>query len=331
MKNSFIKLLVLVLVLPMLTACPKQKVQEPVVVDDDVSSSAEAMLSTFMISDIEMIAAYIGQGDFYPEFCSPSPSADPNGFNSFQQFNPEYRVAIFNNIECRDKHKRQGSVYLKYDNSEPNTNYYHNYRFHGQINLSDYRLDGWLINTKDGLPIHLYNELTSPVFNPEVTNLSWTIEGEFEMTHPTDPSKNMTWSGKLTKVLTNTSDPLVYKANRPFPVDWTKAQVAYYGSASGHTSDNQSFELNINSYFPLMRDFSCYPDEIGGIESLQPVKTWKNESHPFIGGVVDFKTGNKYPRVIYCGNENSGNKGSKPCDNKGLVLIKGNTYPVDFY
>ncbi len=109
----------------------------------------------------------------------------------------------------------------------------------------------------------------------------------------------------------------------------TETIVNYTGKVTGTTSGNVPFELSINPYFPVTRDFMCYPSEIGGIETISPLKTWKNEFHPFISGKIDFKTGTKYPREIFLGNE--GVEGSlMQCDNSGIVLIKGNSYVVDF-
>jgi hypothetical protein len=56
---------------------------------------------------------------------------------------------------------------------------------------------------------------------------------------------------------------------------------------------------------------------------------WKEEFHPFKDGVATFSTADKYPRQIYYGNEGTSDLAAQ-CDNSGVVLIKGISYPIDF-
>ena len=75
---------------------------------------------------------------------------------------------------------------------------------------------------------------------------------------------------------------------------------------------------------------------LGGISSTQPLKTWNSEFHPFKNGIVSFTVGSAYPRQIYYGNEVESQIPAPEeqlpaqCDNKGIVLIKGISYRVDF-
>lgn len=327
--STFKPIVVMALLLPAFYGCPKSKSALAPEPDMELQSSIDAVFATFLVTDIEMVCAHVAQNDNAPDFYIAQPGEDPSKFIYFNPAGQTNYVATFNDMKCKDGRRRKGTIIVNYANTNPNAKYYSNYQFTGKGTMSAYYVDGWLIRTVGGVPFEITNELKTAAFDPKVTNLVWTIKGNFELIHPTDPSKNMTWSGELSKTLVNTSQSDVYTANRPLPIDWTKAIVNYTGKVKGTTSGNVPFELSINPYFPLIRDFMCYPSEIGGIETTSPLKTWKNEFHPFISGKLDFKTGAKYPRQIFLGNE--GVEGSlMQCDNSGIVLIKGNSYAVDF-
>jgi hypothetical protein len=228
-----------------------------------------------------------------------------------------------------DGRLREGTVFMKYNNVDPNASYYQNFDFYGKLTLSEYKVDGWLIKTVNGSPCEVHNLLSSPAFDPTKTNLSWSIEGSFEFIHTSDPSKNMVWTGKLVKTLVNTADPAVFKANRPIAINWSLAKIAYSGYAEGYTSSDKPFKFKIDTYNPLVRDFSCFPDKIGGVRLNPEISVWNEEFHPFVQGIAAFTTGNQYPRQIYFGNEGSPDLANQ-CNNSGEVLIKGNSYPIDF-
>lgn len=327
LKNK--SLLILVAFIPVLYACPKQKMAIPPEQDKELQSSIDAVFATFLVSDIEMICSHIAENDYSPAFYIPQPLEDQSRFQAFNSPSFKYYTASYNNVKCMDGKLRHGSIFMNYINDNPNSTKYHNYQFHGKMTLTDYRVDGWLIKTVDDKPCDVTNELQSPIFDPNKYNLVWKIKGSFEFIHPTDPSKNMLWSGELTKTLANTNDPAVFNPTALVPINWSKAIVYYGGKATGFTSANIPFEMTVNEYFPITREFTCYPDEFGGIETISPLQTWKNEFHPFISGKIDFETGEKYPREIYLGNEGNSNSQTQ-CDNKGIVLIKGNSYAVDF-
>lgn len=328
MKSTKIASAILLgVIIPFLYACPKPKSPIAPEPDTEVESSVDVSYATFLVSDIDMICGFVGDGDASPDFYLDSPES-ANTYTTTHPV-PETYVAAFNNVKCVDGVRRDGSIFINFENTNPNARYYREFEYHGKITLSEYKVNGWLIKTVNGVPCHVYNKLTSSNYDPTKTKLSWTIEGSFEFTHPTDPSKNMLWTGKLTKTLVNTADPAVFHPSRQQSIKWEKAVVEYSGEAVGYTSGNIPFTLKINKETPLMRDFTCYPNEIGGVSSVQPLKTWKEEFHPFKKGVASLTTGDKYGRQIYYGNE--GNAGlDLQCDNSGEVLIKGNSYKVDF-
>jgi hypothetical protein len=317
---------------PFLMGCPKSKpnvVPEP---DTDVQSSIDASYATFLVSDIDMICSFIGEDNRAPKFYLPTPDEDPNSFDVTMSAASDF-IAMDYHSRARktvDSKNRYGTVKLVFASPNPNARYYREYEFIGEIRLSDYRVDEWIVKTAPGVPCYVHNRLTSANYDATKTNLSWLIEGSFIIEHTTDPSRNMTWTGKLIKTLTNTSDPHVFNPDRHHQIDWSLAKVEYAGSAKGVTSGNVPYTYVISDYRPLVRDFTCSSDKIGGMTRPANVP-WNSEFHPFISGEVSFNTGDKYQRQIYYGNE--GEKETLPepqCDNSGEVLIKGNSYRIDF-
>ncbi|WP_317897415.1 hypothetical protein [Aurantibacillus circumpalustris] len=332
MKPSKIKIgLLAIVILPFLTACPKPRENMAPPADTELQSSIDAAFATFVVTDIDMICSFSGEGDTSPDFYLLQSSEDPGKMEEpvFDVTNDQISTTYYNDARCIDGRVRNGTVMLFFSNTNPNAKYYRAYEYVGRIRLVDFKVDGWLIENLDGNDCHVYNRLSSPSYDPSKTNISWLIDGAFKFTHTTDPSKNMVWKGKLTKTLTNTNDPTVFNPSKQNAINWSKAVVSYAGEATGYTSSNVPFKMEINAINPILRDFSCYPDAVGGIENVSPLKIWKEEFHPFKAGIATLTTSDRYPRQIYFGNEGNTDLTSQ-CDNSGVVLIKGNSYPVDF-
>jgi hypothetical protein len=327
MKTAKIKTgLLIAAIMPLFMGCPKSKNTAPEL-DTEVQSSIDASFATFMVTDIDMICGFVGEGNLQPNFYVPAPG-DHSNYNA-PVYNPVFTTIPYDKTLCMDGRVREGSIHMSCQNDNPNALYYNNYEFKAAVMFSAFKVDGWSIETKNNSPCYIYNRLSSATYNPAQTNITWLIDGSFQFTHPTDPSKNMTWTGKLTKTLANTSDVNVFNPSRLIPVNWSLAKVEYRGTFSGVTSANVPYTFVINDEHPLIRDFTCYPDVVGGVVSVQPFKTWSEEFHPFKSGIVSFTTGDKYPRQIYFGNEGEPQLPLQ-CDNSGEVLIKGITYKIDF-
>jgi len=328
MRSLKIKSILLVAaVAPFLMACPKSRVAAPLP-DTELQSSVDASFANFMITDIDMICSFSGENERFAPFYIPTPEEDASKFSVVGAPGDQQIVTTFNNVRCKDGRVRAGSVFLIHYSDDPNAVYYRDYNFYGQITLSDFRVDGWLIENVGGTPCYIYNTLPSIAYDPSKTNITWLIDGSFKFTHPSDPSKNMVWTGKLKKTLKNTSDPAVVHPSKERAINWTKAVVEYRGEVTGLTSANVPYKMVINDVRPLTRDFGCRPDVVGGVPNLKPVTSWIKEFHPIRSGIVTFTTADKYPRQIFYGNEN--NEGQTQCDNTGEVLIKGNTYRINF-
>ncbi|PBQ34461.1 hypothetical protein CNR22_22665 [Sphingobacteriaceae bacterium] len=330
MKSTQIKLGLLTIALaPFLMACPKARHPAAPVADSEVQSSVDVSFANFVATDIDMICAFVAEADLDPDFYNLAPGENPVGIDVDRNLVTDQVTVGYNSGKCRDGVLRDGTIFMYNPHTNPNAKYYRDYEFRGNVILDHYYVNGWAVSIPAGKTFQIYNNLTKPSYDPSKTTLSWRIEGSLLLEHPTDASKNILWEGKLIKTLKNSTDNSVFHTSTQQPINWSKGVVEYRGSVTGLTSTDVPYTLEINSEKPLVRDFSCFADVIGGVESVQPFRTWNKEFHPVKSGVATFKTGDKYPRQIYYGNE--GNPGlPAQCDNSGEVLIKGNSYSVNF-
>ncbi len=213
MKTTKLKLgLLAAITIPFLMGCPKSKKAVAPEADTELQSSIDAAFANFVVTDIEMIASFSGENDRFAAFYTPAPgNPGPGTFLVYEPSGEDIVTGYQGKVNCKDGRVREGSVWLRHpQTSDPNARYYRRYNFIGQLTLLDFKVDGWAIETINGTPCYIYNRLSSPAFDPAKTQITWLIDGSFKFTHPTDPSKNMVWTGKLTKTLVNTSDPSVY-------------------------------------------------------------------------------------------------------------------------
>src|SRR6478735_8828943 len=107
LKTKFFALLVVLL--PLLYACPKPKNIAPVA-DTETQSSVDAVFATFLVSDIEMTAGYIGQTDYNPDFYLPEPGEVHTAFQAFNNMSSNFYVAAYTqDTKCMDGRTRKGS------------------------------------------------------------------------------------------------------------------------------------------------------------------------------------------------------------------------------
>jgi hypothetical protein len=322
--------LLIAALVPFLMACPKSKPTVAPEPDTETQSSVDVSLLNHMVMDMDMLCAFVGENDLSPDFYGMQPGTSQT-VTVTRDIAAKQLVVSYNNTSCIDGAKRDGSFFMVYTDA-PNINYYRDYGYVATLTNNDdyvYKINDWTVKVPNGKAFKISNALSSPTFDPKKTPLSWIMEGSLQFIHQTDPSKNMIWEGKFTKTLVNSGDPAVYNPNGQEMIHWAKAVVAYTGKATGVTPGNEPYTFEIDSYHPLTRDFTCYPDKVSGVISVQPFRTWTEEFHPVKSGIASFTTDHKYTRQIYYGNE--GDPGLlEQCDNSGEVLIKGNTYRVDF-
>ncbi|MBL7931381.1 MAG: hypothetical protein JNL60_05750, partial [Bacteroidia bacterium] len=260
-----------------LMGCPKTKNVVPPV-DDETQSSVQASYVNYLVSDIEMLASFMGEAQEQNHFYNPvdaiqiynTPVLSPNG---------GARAVSFNHQLCKDGRVRHGTIYLKYVVAPeyPNARYMRAYKFDAHIEFSgDYSVDDYNINLNvdDGGYFTIVNTLPSEAYSPASTKLTWKIDGKLKFTHLTDPRKNMTWEGHWTKTLNNTNSTLVVSSPTN-AINWYKAEVSYAGTSMGTIPlansdgviESKTFNMKINSERPLTRDFQCTPDPILGVKN----------------------------------------------------------------
>ena len=363
------------------TACIKPHNIAPIA-DTETNSSTDAVWATFVITDIEQQCAFLGENHRLDNCYIDLPGSidKANGSGSITATNDVQALELnyaYNQTHCYDGRVRDGSLFMYYgydadydkyvNQKNQNAKYFHDYGFVGRISLLDYLVDGWKVEidpNKHGMNRAVVANLMESNYSAANTPIKWRIVGDFIFRHPIDPSKDMQISVDLVKTLVNSADNTIYNqsvigAN----INWSNfvpainsqsinptianrsALLAYTGVVSGTGADGAKFRMVIDEKHPLMRDFTCYPDKIGGItqagngKGLVPIY---NEFHPFNQGIASFTTACKnnpdihvegvsdvYPRQIYFANEDQPGLDMQ-CDNAGIVLIKGISYRVDF-
>lgn len=317
MKKITLGLSILAVSAIFVTSCNK-KVTEAPVADMELQSSVDASFANTIVTDIDMICGFLGENT-YPKFVAPAPGNSGSISIINNTITPKSASITFNNTKCIDGKTRTGSIVMTYSFTDVNSSYYRDYGFIGKITLNNYVVDGWSV--RDSTVFIVKNEATSATPNPATTKLKWSLDGNFNIKNIADPTKKITWVGKLNKVLSNTAQ---LAPNNLTAITWSLGVVQYDGAFSGFTSGNTPYTYTVGVDNPLIRNYTCSPDKVAGIVTTPSVAIVSSEFHPFISGVASFTTSAKEPRAIDYGTEGS------PCDNSGTVTIKGISYKIDF-
>mgnify|MGYP000965601897 CR=1 FL=1 len=321
--------------------------------DTEVQSALDAAWATQVVTDIEQMCAFMGENLGDRSFYNPTPDSydatTATGSITLTRDLSEKNLNIaFNKTKCNDGNFREGTIFMRYgpdpkynQNANPNSVYYRDFGFVGRVTLSEYKVNGWKIETEsyDGIrggPALIYNMVEKDDYDPAVTKLKWRLVGKFIFNHPSgDASKNIIWDGDIMKTLTNSTDKTVFnatKTKKDVAITWSLGVVSYEGSVKGVTEGNVAYTATLSATKPLTRDFTCFSDKVGSIAlNSGSITVRPLEYHPFTQGICSFKTGTKYVRQVYFGVEGSDDASAvAPCDNAGEVLIKGISFKVDF-
>jgi len=327
--------------------CKKPEPNVAPVADTETQTAVDAAWCTYIVTDIDMMCSFLGENQctkhFYTEV--PGTSTSSEGWYDYTRDISEKRLSMnWFKTKCLDGRMRSGEVRLVYNpdagfnpRSNPNAVYYHDYGFGGKLTLTDYRVDGWVITMPE--PGYILNEQVTNPWDGK-TLLKWSLWGKFNFQHPTDTTgkSDLTWSGKIYKVLDNTLDKTVFTITREPAITWSISTCSYYGDFTGTTgggviqgSKGTPYTMKISEKNALKRDFTCTPDRVAGvtIDNKDNLVERDDEYHPFVKGIAQFTTSDKYPRQIYFGNE-SNTALAWQCDNTGEVMIKGIAYRVNF-
>jgi len=340
-------------------SCGKKTPNVAPIADTEVQTAIDATFANFIISDIDMICSFVCEDDFFPKFYLNKPGYTPMAASRDE---PTKTLAIGYNAKtrCADGHIREGSIFIRYGLNSfwdatppPNTKYYRDFGFAAAVSFSNYKVDGILIENVDPTRFFVIKNMRVDEKKP-ISDIGWTIDGKLQFTDSLSSKPILTWEGALVKKITNlpsapttATTQQIWKntATENTAITWSATIVQYTGTFHGVTSYSVPYECKIYDATPLVRDFSCYPDKISGVNLTPTVTTVYEEFHPFISGVTSFTTSKPtkidslplYPREIYFDNsENSYGGVNDPlslpaqCDNKGAVQIKGVYYPIDF-
>lgn len=335
--------------------CQKKTPNVAPVADTELQTAIDAAWATYVVADIDQACAFMGEDQFDDNFYIPR-NKTANNYEVIRDVAASQKAITWRNgpVMCVDGRKREGTILMYYyidlisnPNANANSRYYRDFGFVGNISFQDFRIDGWQVELFDpNARAYVYNKMTTDTYDPKTQRLTWLIAGKFLFKHPSDPSKNIVWDGKLYKVLVNSTDKDIFNPNKQVAINWKQSLISkgkagivnYYGKAEGLTNGDQPFTIEIDKRTPLVRDFVCTADQIANVDAVGSGTTTTfraeyEEHHPFIQGIASFTTstekGAKYPRQIYFGNE-ANSEQPVQCDNTGVVLIQGNSYPVNF-
>lgn len=312
--------------------------------DMEFQSSKDASFANSIITEIDIIASYLGENLLSSGYFSKI-SANGSITTNRDTLNKKLTVIYSGSVTCRDGKKRNGSIIVDYSpsNATFGSKFYRDAGFVAKVTLNNYWVDGWFVNGAAPFVITNNAPINYPVAS---TKLSWTLDGYFSILpeNLADTSaKKMVWKGKLIKTLLNTQDPAILNPTKLNSINWViysqtsgapvnGALVAYTGSVTGVTKYAISYAYVVDETKPdkaIVRDFKCAPERISAVSITPTLTTSYSEWHPFISGVASFTSfgqGTTEPRVI---DYASGEAGA-PCDNAGTVTIKGISYNIDF-
>ncbi len=301
-----------------LTSCNK-KVTEAPVADKEFQSSIDASYANTIVTDIDALCGFLGE-NANPKFFNGAPGTPTITPGNVPNISASMTWPAAGQL-CMDGKKRSGSILMTYTYTGPVAPYYRDYGFKAIVTLNNYHVDGWHVD--DSTSFIITNLAASANPNPATTKLRWSLEGNFNMTNDADPTKKMSWIGKLNKTLVNTAQ---LGPNNLTAISWTAAICSYEGSFSGVTPGNIAYTYTVGTDKPLVRNYTCSPDKVLGVSTTPTMSIVNSEFHPFIDGIASFTTvvTGKEPRSIDFGTEGT------PCDNSGTITIKGITYEVDF-
>jgi hypothetical protein len=143
----------------------------------------------------------------------------------------------------------------------------------------------------DGNKINITSKTIKNLGHISNGNLTWNINATMSISKASGGT--MQWTSNKTRVL------VAGEQLHNLPIDWAHAEFAIYGSASGTSSDGESFIANVAQANWLIRNFNCTSDR-----------------KCFVAGELDFTPGSKPTRYI--------NFGIGACDNQATVTIDGN-------
>ena len=136
-----------------------------------------------------------------------------------------------------------------------------------------------------------------------IKNMGHVTNGN--LTYGITANMTITKSGGGSVQCTSTKTKVLLAGEQPsgLPIDWAHAQIAIFGTATGTSSDGESFTASVTQANWLVRNFNC-----------------TSYRKCFVAGIEDFNPGSKPTRYI--------NFGTGACDNQAQITINGYLFTV---
>ncbi len=134
--------------------------------------------------------------------------------------------------------------------------------------------------------------------NFTIQNMGHVINGNLTYSVSANVTLNKSGGGNIQCTSNKTKVLLAGEQPNNLPIDWAHAQIAIYGTASGTSSDGESFTATVTQPNWLVRNFNC-----------------TSYRKCFVAGIEDFIPGSKPTRSI--------NFGTGACDNIAVISING--------
>ncbi|MDX2173495.1 MAG: hypothetical protein SFY56_10255 [Bacteroidota bacterium] len=307
--------------------------------DTEFQSSIDAAYATSLVTEVEDIAGYLGEG-YTASNAYFFTNAGTSGSVLYSTPSSDVvAISYVGTVTCMDGKKRSGTVTVDYNGSSLplGAKFYRDPGFVGKVSLSNYVVDGWAFNSNNSS--FTITNTTPSGFDAKTVPLTWSIKGNAYMTLSSgtvNAVDSMSWSSTLTKTLSNSTNSFVMNPNKLTAIKFVAytptltapplaaAKCLYSGTVTGVISKNKAYTYAIKEGEDvLVRDFGCAPDRYVVVPTSTTIATYISEWHPISQGVVNYSvSGATDPRVI--------NYGKGECDNNGSVTIKGISYPIDF-
>ncbi|MFN7912925.1 MAG: hypothetical protein ACK5QC_13980 [Bacteroidota bacterium] len=322
------------------TGCGKKNTSPEPTADTKFESTIDAAYANAVVTEVEDIAAYLADDN------TPSSklfaNAGSSGTISYTTVpGSAYAIAYNGTVTCIDGRKRSGVVSVNFSSAPANSKSYRKPGYRATVTLTGYEVDGVKVRVNGPSAVNsftIFNATPTASFNARATSLVWEIDGDFTLASATD---SMTWKGKLTKMLTNSTNSLVMAGNNftTSPILWSKntstatpgAFLTYKGTIEGKVNkktEDYKFEMSSDPSMMMSRDYNCSPDKI--IIRTAPtlsVMTVNSEWHPYSAGMATITVASeKEPRIVDFSN---GSPVGSSCDNSVFITVKSTTYPVN--
>ena len=321
-----------------LTNCTKNKTNEAPVPDTETESTKDIVKVQMIVTDIYDICgqACDGASGLLP-YISYSPLSVMQGTTTVNSTNAvlfvdlvsKYYTVTFANTVGKDGHVRNGVLKFDYSGSALSTvDYNRQPTFSGTVTGTGYTVDDYSVTINS-----MVIKNTTPVGFPSVTyfpsntKLTWKQTSNVSIVRA--GAETLSWNGIIDKTLLNTNNtavPMPATGSQTFAVyvgpftgsgtlNWNKAYCGYTGAGVVTVPSVGACDITMTD---LTRNINSSPQAFYAGTGMLVTP----ERHPFISGIMNFKSSSKPSRYVDFGV-------GEVVDYNAKVTIEGITYEVD--